>query len=177
MTHPSSLADLFQPIVRRATFPKNHLLHREGNVCHHLYLIEKGIARSYYYKDGKDVTAHFAMEGGTITAIDSFIQRKRSKYNIELLEESVVAFVSREDVDAWLDQHPAHERPVRLFMEQIYIDLAERTEDLLFYGAQERYTRLIKNNPSLLQRVSLGHIASYLGITPETLSRVRSQSW
>ena len=84
----------FQKIMKKEAFPKNHILHKEGAVCNHLYLIEKGIARSFYYKDGKDITAHFAIENGTITAIDSFIQRKKSRYNIELLEDSDIISIS-----------------------------------------------------------------------------------
>ncbi|MBL4649976.1 MAG: hypothetical protein JKY03_09605 [Aureispira sp.] len=74
-----------------------------------------------------------------------------------------------------LDQNPTYEKFVRLFLEQIYIDLAERVEDLLFYNAKDRYDNLMLKNPSLFQRVNLGHIASYIGVTQETLSRIRAQ--
>jgi CRP-like cAMP-binding protein len=156
-------------------FPKHHLLHQEGKICNHLYFIETGIARSYYHKDGKDITAHFAVENGGVTAIDSFIQRKKSRYNIEVLEDAVVHSMAHYDIHALLDQNPTYEKFVRLFLEQIYIDLAERVEDLLFYNAKDRYDNLMLKNPSLFQRVNLGHIASYIGVTQETLSRIRAQ--
>lgn len=156
-------------------FPKHHLLHQEGTICNHIYFIETGIARSYYHKDGKDITAHFAVENGGVTAIDSFIQRKKSRYNIEILEDAVVHSMTHYDIHALLDQNPTYEKFVRLFLEQIYIDLAERVEDLLFYNAKNRYDNLMLKNPSLFQRVNLGHIASYIGVTQETLSRIRAQ--
>ncbi|BDS12947.1 Crp/Fnr family transcriptional regulator [Aureispira anguillae] len=171
----SSIMGDFQAIVQQKSFPKHHILHREGTICNHLYIIEKGIARAYYYKDGKDITAHFAVENGSITAIDSFIQRKRSRYNIELLEDSEVHLVAYQDIQLLLEQKPTYEKYIRLFLEQIYVDLAERIEDLLFHTAKERYQQLLQKNPSLIQRVNLGHIASFIGISQETLSRIRTQ--
>lgn len=165
----------FRAITTTDTFPKHHLLHQEGNICNHLYFIEKGVARSYYHKEGKDITAHFAIENGGITAIDSFIQRKKSRYNLEILEDAIVHSLSHQDIQLLLDKNPPYEKFIRLFLEQIYVDLAERIEDLLFYNAKERYDNLILKNPNLFQRVNLGHIASYIGVTQETLSRIRSQ--
>jgi len=155
----------FQKIMNKDSF----------SVCNHLYLIEKGIARAFYYKDGKDITAHFAVENGTITAIDSFIQRKKSRYNIEVLEDSEIISISHEDLQNLLKEKPAYEKYTRMFLEQIYIDLAERVEDLLFHNAKERYDKLVEKTPDLLQRVHLKHIASFIGITQETLSRIRTQ--
>lgn len=166
----------FQKIMKKERFKKNHVLHHENSICKHLYLIEKGVARAFYFKDGKDVTAHFATEGGTITAIDSFIQNKKSRYNIELLEDSYIISISRNNLNKLLTEKPIYEKYVRLFLEQIYIDLAERVEDLLFNTATERYTRLVNTHPTLLQRVNLSYIASYIGITQETLSRIRAKS-
>ena len=174
----SDLNDLltdFQKIMKKQSFAKKEILHTEGSVCNHLFLIESGIARSFYYKDGKDITAHFAIENGTITAIDSFIQRKKSRYTIEVLEDSSILSISHEDLHKLLEEKPHYEKYVRLFLEQIYIDLADRIEDLLFHSAKERYDKLVKNTPNLLQRVHLKHIASFIGITQETLSRIRTQ--
>ena len=163
----------FQGIMKLNTYKKNDKLHETNQMCNHLYIIQKGIARAFYYKDGKDITAHFAFENESITAIDSFIQRKKSKYVIEVLENSEVVSISHQDLHNLLDKKPEYEKFGRLFLEQIYVDLADRIEDLLFFTAKERYEKLIKNNAMILQRVNLGHIASYLGITQETLSRVR----
>jgi CRP-like cAMP-binding protein len=155
--------------------PVKHLLHSEGTICDHFFIIHKGLARAYYYKDTKDITAHFAIENTTITAIDSFIQRKKSRYNIELLEDTSLSYIKYDDWKKLLEDKPHYEKYARIFLENIYIDIAERIEDLLFYSAKERYARLIKKFPAFQQRVNLGHIASYIGITQETLSRIRSE--
>jgi len=164
----------FEAIMQWHSYPRHHILHHEATVCNDLYLIKTGIARAFYYKDGQDITAHFAFEKTSITAIDSFIQRKRSRYNIELLEDSTLATVAHKDLYGLLEEKPAYEKFVRMYLEQIYIDLAERVEDLLFNTAKERYHKLLEKNPEILQRVHLKHIASYVGITQETLSRIRA---
>ncbi len=166
------LADI-QKIKINESLAKHHLLHREGTICNHLFIVEQGMVRSFYYKDGKDITAHFEMENGLITAIDSFFQRKPSRYNIELLEDSVIGFISSADLANLLKEKPHYEKYMRMQIEQIYIDLVDRIENLLFHSAKERYDNLIANQPLLLQRVNLNHIASFLGITQETLSRIR----
>ena len=171
----SSLLYDFQKLMSKQSFKSKAILHKEGDICNHLYLIEKGIARAFYYKDGKDITAHFAAEKRTITAIDSFIQRKKSRYNIEVLEDSEITAISHQDLQNLLEKKPEYEKYTRIFLEQIYIDLAERVEDLLFHNAKERYDKLVEKTPDLLQRVHLKHIASFIGITQETLSRIRTQ--
>lgn len=170
------LITCFKSIIETKQYPKNQIIHRSQTICHYLYFVQSGVVRAFYYQDGKDVTAHIAIDQGAITAIDSFIQRSPSKYTIELLEDSTLMRISRSDLDRFLHENPQNERAVRLFLEAAYIDLAERIEDMLFHSAQERYERLIEQNPTVIQRVSLGHIASYLGITQETLSRVRARS-
>ncbi|OXA91452.1 hypothetical protein B0A62_17395 [Flavobacterium hydatis] len=156
-------------------FPSKHLLHREGTICNQFFILHKGLARAFYYKDAKDITAHFAIENTTITAIDSFIQRKKSRYNIELLEDTSLSYVNYYDWIKLLEDKPHYEKYARIFLENIYIDIAERIEDLLFHSAKERYVKLNNKFPSLQQRVNLGYIASYIGITQETLSRIRAE--
>ena len=166
----------FQKIMKRKSYSKKDILHQEGKICHHLFLVEKGVARAFYYKDGKDITAHFSLENEVVTAIDSFIQRKRSRYTIELLEDAQVISISHQDLHQLLQEKPPYEKYVRIFLEQVYIELAERIEDLLFHNAKQRYDKLIQKSPALLQRIDLQYIASYLGITQETLSRIRRQA-
>ena len=170
----ASLSEDFGKIMTFGEHIKGTMLHKEDTVCNHLFIIQKGLARAFYYKDGQDITAHFALEGTSITAIDSLIQRKRSRYNIEVLEDSSIISISKEDMDALLKEKPQYEKHIRLYMEQIYIDLAERVEDLVFHSAKERYDKILEKTPQLIQRVNLKHIASYLGITQETLSRIRA---
>jgi CRP-like cAMP-binding protein len=171
--------DFFQDISKLMTFQEfqnKHILHTEGEICDKIFIIHKGLARAYYYKETKDITAHFAIENTTITAIDSFIQRKKSRYNIELLENTSLSFISYYEWKNLLAEKPHYEKYARIFLENIYIDIAERIEDLLFHSAKERYDKITIKFPNLLQRVNLGHIASYIGITQETLSRIRAEN-
>lgn len=165
----------FQKIMTRKSYAKKDILHQEGTICNHLFLVEKGVARSLYYKEDKDITAYFALENEVIMAIDSFIQRKHSRYTIEVLEDATIISITHQDLYKLLEEKPHYEKYVRIFLEQIYVELAERIEDLLFHNAKQRYDKFMEKSPTLLQRIDLQYIASYMGITQETLSRIRRQ--
>ncbi len=152
------------------------LLHRANRTCYDIFLVQSGALRSFYLLDGKDVTAHFALEYGMVGAADSIIRNKPSRYNIETLEQSEVYVLDYTEMEAFLDQNPHLERLARKFTQLLYIDLVERLEGMTFLTAKERYDHLIARYPNIAQSVNLGHIASYLGITQETLSRVRGKS-
>ena len=155
--------------------PKGHFLHIPEKICNKMYFVERGIVRTYYNHDGKDVTVYFTVEGEMVTAIDSFIQRKPSKYYIELLEDTTLYSFSYHDLESHYKEFPGFERFGRLLMERAYMDLVDRAESIQLLSATDRYKKLIEAHPTLPHRVNLGHIASYLGISQETLSRVRSQ--
>lgn len=168
-------ANALQEIMVYQKFPKHHLLHEAGSICNHFHIIISGIARVFYFKEDKDITVHFSAEKESITTIDSLIQRKKSKYNIEALEDLEVFSVHINDMEKLFESNPKYERYGRLFMQQIYIELVERIDDLQLHTAQERYQTLLHKKPYLFQRVSSKHIASFLSITPETLSRIRGK--
>jgi CRP-like cAMP-binding protein len=170
---PLDLAADILSLLETHSLPKNHLLHKQGDICHHIYLVQKGIVRTFFYKEGKDITVHIASEGELITAIDSVISLKKSRYNVELLEDSEIHKISYTALQSLMEKHPEHEKYMRLILEQLYAEGADRIEEFLFYSAKQRYENLLKNRPDLLNRVNLGHIASYLGMTQETLSRIR----
>ena len=169
------IAEAFQSIMSFEKHPKHTILHEAGKICNHMYIITSGIARVFYYKEDKDITCHFAAEQETITTIDSFIQRKKSKYNIEALEDLEVLKIEHSDLENLFETNPKFERFGRLFLEQAYIDLVERIDDLQLHTAQERYEILLQKKPYLFKRVASKHIASFLSITPETLSRIRGK--
>jgi CRP-like cAMP-binding protein len=169
------LAEAFQEISIYQKIDKNTILHTKGNICNHFYIIISGIARVFYFKEDKDITCHFATEQESITAIDSFIQRKKSKYNIEALEDLEVLKIAHQDLEKLFTKQPKYERFGRLFLQQAYIDLVQRIDDIQLHTSQERYEILLSKRPELFKRVVSKHIATYLGMTAETFSRIRGK--
>ena len=167
------LQDLESKLVTMS-FEKGHILYQPGSRCNHMYFIITGLARACYFKNGKDVTCHFSHEGQAVTAIDSFYQRKKTTYQVEFLEDSTAMRMSFDDMEWLFDRHPKFAKLGREMMMSEYGNLVERLNDIQFHSAKERYDQFCTKNESLFQRVSLGQIASYLGITQETLSRIRA---
>lgn len=171
----SDFISALSEIAEFKTFPKNHIIHASGSICSHFYIITKGIARVFYFKEEKDITVHFAAEHDSITAIDSLIQRKKSKYSIETIEETETFAVNINSLELLFEKEPQFERFGRLFLQDLYIDLVERIDDLQLHTAQERYDTLLSKKPYLFQRVPSKHLASFLGMTAETLSRIKGK--
>ena len=163
-------------VLQRLDLPKGHLLLRPGAICHYLYFIEKGLTRTWYIKDGKDVTDWISAENSIAVSIISFLQRQPDRRGIQLLEDSILWAISSSDLEMLYQQYPEICQMGRLLLSHGIIQLQQRFDDLHFTNAHDRYQHLIQSTPSLVNRVPLGMIASWLGITQETLSRIRSQS-
>lgn len=162
-------------IAARRTVPRRTLLLRAGEICSNFYFIEKGLGRVFYYRNDQEVTAWFGFEGQVISAIDSFFTGFPSEYWIEILEESEVRVVGNQDIE-WLFRHyPETERLGRLMITENYLRLDERMKLFAFHTAEQRYQLVLKQFPSILQRVPLHMIASYIGVTQVTLSRIRAE--
>lgn len=162
-------------ISRPMEFPKGHILVRQETICHYICFIEKGLTRTFYYKDGKDVTDWLSAENTFACSIISFLTRRPDRRGIELLEDSVLLALHHEDLERLYRQYHEIERLGRLLVSSGLLQMQQRFDDLHFATATRRYQALMQDNPSLIQRVPLGMIASYLGMTQETLSRIRAQ--
>lgn len=165
----------FEPILTPANYQQGEVIHREGQNSNAIFIVTKGILRSYYHVDGRDITAYFAMDNHIIGAVDSLIKGEGSIYNIEALEDTHALKLHYGEMEYFLDQNPRFERIARRISQMLYFDLVERVEGMTFLSAKQKYDHLLKRHPTITQRVNLGHIASFLGITPETLSRIRGQ--
>jgi CRP-like cAMP-binding protein len=157
------------------TIEKGALVVEEGKVCDYLYYIKEGSARSFYTKDNKEVTVSFSLEGEFVTSMYSFISRQPSYENIEAMEKTDVARISQDALLRLFEDHPKLERTYRLILEQYYISLEEQIMFVKFKSAMERYLDLMANRPKIIHKASVGQIASYLDMSIETLSRIRSR--
>jgi CRP-like cAMP-binding protein len=144
-------------------------------ICNYLYFIESGLTRTYYFKDGKDVTDWISDENSFACSIISFINRKPDRRAIELLEPSVLLALHYNDLQDLCARYHDIESLFRQLVSFGLVQLQQKFDDLHFSTALQRYQTLMAVHPTFIQRVPLGMIASYLGITQETLSRIRSQ--
>ena len=154
---------------------KGSFLIKQGQICSNLYVIEKGFARIFSIIDGKETTTLFARENDIITSTYSLFTQNRSKENVEVLEDSVIIKINYEAFVNLCKEHQHLFRLYRSLMEKYYLLLEERTLSLQFDSALDRYRKLVSQHPFVLQRASLASIASFLGMSPVTLSRMRAQ--
>jgi len=162
-------------ILKRQEFKKGHILVHQNSVCNYLYFIESGLTRTFYYDDGKDITDWISPENSFACSIVSFISRKPDRRQIELLEPSVLWSFQYYEIEHLCSRYHDIERMIRQLVSSGLVQLQQRFDDLHFATALQRYQTFMEEKPTLIQRVPLGMIASYLGITQETLSRIRSQ--
>lgn len=163
---------LFQPKKLR----KKRFLLGEDDICKYTAFVEKGLLRSFIIDDkGTEHILQFALEGWWAADLSSFLTGEPSRYNIEALEDSELLLITKPSWDLLLTKIPAFERYFRILIENNLIVTQRRLIASFSDTAEGKYRKLLQNFPDILQRVPQHMIASYLGITRETLSRVRSQ--
>lgn len=154
---------------------KRQFLLQEGDVCRDLAFVEKGALYSYSVDSKGDKWAiRFAFEGWWMANLQSFFTNKPTRLNIEVLENSELLLLDKKKHEMLMDEVPAYERYFRIIVENAYTSLQQRVENALGLTAEEKYDRLLEDNPAFLNRVPLNLVAAYLGVSPETLSRVRA---
>jgi len=172
---PENIIVAIESVLHRMELPKKHILLKKGKVCNHLYFIEKGIARNFFEEDNKELTNDIIIEGELLVSFSSFISRKPSMETIELLEDSILYAIHFDDLQNLYNTYPMMERIGRLMAEYHYNSLAIKSYRLKFSNSTERYESLFNNKIEIVRRVPIGIIASYLGMSIETLSRIRSK--
>lgn len=155
---------------------KGSFLIKQGQSCNHIYIIEKGFARIFSVIKGREVTTLFARENDIITSTYALFTQTGSNENVEVLEDSILLKINYEAFVDLCKEHPDLFNLFRFLMEKYYLALEERTLSLQFDSALERYRKLLSRDPIILQRASLASIASFLGMSPVTLSRMRAQA-
>jgi len=167
--------DAFSGAWKHWTTTKDFFLLKENTVSDYIYFIEKGVARIYYYKNGKEITEWIAMDQQFFLSITSFFQRTPSHLIIQTIEPSEVYGIHHDDFMSLADKYHDVERLLRKMVTASLILSQIRMDSIQFESAQQRYEKLLQTTPQIVQRVPLTYIASFLGITLETLSRIRSQ--
>lgn len=160
-------------ILQTFEYKKHEIILKEDSTCHYLYFVASGATRTFYYKDGKDITDWISMENTFACSIVSFITRKPDIRGIEALEASTLYALPYEGLEQLYKQYHEIEHIGRVITSQGLVQMQQRFDDLHFKTAAQRYENLIRETPDIVLRFPLGIIASYLGITQETLSRIR----
>lgn len=153
---------------------KGDLVLSDHQRARHLYFIEKGILHNYYYHDGRQISSWFYTENFFVTAWHSFYTQKPSYEEIECLEDCILYRISYADYQSLIADFPAFGNFARLLAEEMLAFLGEFSKAWSFLSAKEKYELLQKHFPGIELRVKLGLIASFLGISQETLSRIRA---
>ena len=154
---------------------KGKFIHRPNRVCDKTYFISSGLIRIYYEKGEKEVTDNFAAENEWITSIYSFMKNVPDNCYIQTLEDSELIAINIYELEKCFADFPEMERFGRILISKYFVEQSERIISLQFHTAKERYEYFSKQSANKLGRVPLGMLASHLGITQETLSRVRAE--
>lgn len=167
--------DYFVSKLKLREYSKKEMILQEGQVCKYAYFINIGCLRYYYNIDGQENTAQFFFENGWYADYESFLSGKPTKQNIETLEKSELLLLSSKDLQQLYIDIPKFEKFGRLMAENAFLGIRHRSEMLENQTAEERYLSMMKERPKVFERIPQHYIASYLGIKPPSLSRIRKR--
>lgn len=154
-------------------YSREDLITKEGQLEEWYYFVCKGVTRGYFLRNGQDISVGFAYNGDFLSGIDSWISRTPTAFYLECLTDVEGLRIHYDDMQMMYDKYKFAERWGRRLMEEILWGLGLREISVLSFSAEERYDRLLANAPHIMQMVPQKHLASYLGMTAETFSRIR----
>ena len=174
MTHDE--LDVLESILVPIKFAKGEMILKEGEVCKNIYYIEHGLIRQFYFKNGKQITEHLGEDRTIFMCIESLFREEPTKLQVEALESTLVFALPKHR----LEQVALHNVNIQILYRKILEEsliISQKHADLVrFETAQDRYKKMCKMNPQVILRAPLVYSASYLQMTPETLSRVRAST-
>lgn len=169
--HLRAFADILKPFK----LLRGQNLISEGDVCKHMFFVKKGLVLQHYKKNDVSVVEHISSEGGIVVCIESYFKCEPSRIIVTMLEPSVLYGIPR-DAMRKLAQHSFVFCDMLFHMYSQSLIVSQKKADILrFESAKERYLRTLKETPEIIRRAPLHYVASFLQMTPETLSRVRTQ--
>ena len=163
-----SIAGMF----KRRTVKKNDYLLREGETCKDLVYVQEGCLRLYYIADSIEVSVWFSFKHNSAIEISSFISEKPSEYFLQAIEDSEILYLPKTELNKLYNTHPKMQELMRKFWEDVVLNLIERFTALQRDSAEQRYRDLL-NKPAYLQTIPQKYLASFIGVTPSSLSRIR----
>lgn len=164
----------FASILERKEFQKGEIILEQGQISRYMYIVEKGIIRQFYYKDGRDITEHFSSEVSIATCLESLFLQIPTTLAVEVIEPSVIYLLDYEKFKELSNKYSDINKLYQNILEYKLIVSQQKADSWRFESSHERYERFLKEYPEVAKRASVAHIASYLLMAPETLSRVRA---
>jgi CRP-like cAMP-binding protein len=177
---PMSAADIeiLVSTLQTQTLKRNQYLLKEGEICKNVYFLVSGFLRMYYIdEEGNEINYRFSDENNFLVDFQSFLTQKSSRFFWQAMQDSELFVLPYQEIQNAYALSPAWNTFGRCMAEKVYLQLNERVEMLLFMNPEERYLHLMKTQPKLLEQISQFHLSSYLGIKPESLSRLRKRLW
>jgi CRP-like cAMP-binding protein len=166
---------MFASKLSREEYPSKYLLLRAGQTEDYLSFVARGILRFYIPEEEKDLTFSFVFHGNFVSAYDSFLTRTPSSYHVETLTKTTLWRLSWSSLQAIYQESKAGQTIGRLASETLFLRKSRRELSLLKDSAEQRYLTLLEEQPELIRQIPLKYIASYIGITPQALSRIRKR--
>lgn len=166
---------IFSSKLTRQEFPKKHILLKAGQIENYLSFIETGIIRFYIPKEENDLTFTFVFGNNFVSGYDSFLTRTQSTYHIETLTKTILWRLTYNDLQAIYNETEIGNVIGRQASEELFLKKSKRELSLLNETAEQRYRNLFTEQPHLIQNIPLKYIASYIGVTPQALSRIRKR--
>ena len=166
---------IFSSKLTRQEFPKKHILLKTGQIENYLSFIEKGVLRFYIPNEENDRTFAFAFDNSFVSAYDSFLTRTPSAYHVETLSKTTLWQLTYNDLQSIYRDTSIGNKIGRMASEDLFLKKSGRELSLLNDTAEQRYLNLFTEQPKLIEQIPLKYIASYIGITPQALSRIRKR--
>jgi CRP-like cAMP-binding protein len=170
----TAMDDLFKNLKTKV-FQKGDYLLKTGTVCRNLFFINEGLVKTFFTKDDKEFIMRFFWENQLFTAFESYLSKSPSKYTIMALEKTTVTIISQKEMEILCLRHHCMETFFRKLISIAALKMTKRISEMLEKNAGTGYNLFVEENYPILQRISLGDLAKYLGITQQSLSRIRTQ--
>lgn len=172
----SGLKSFLVDNIKSCSFGKNEIINREGEICNRLYLIKKGLVRGYFVRESTEITTWVDSENEIFTSITGFFRHEKSRENIQSLEDTHCDYLEYEDYQYCLSKFPEIRKIHRILLENYYVLAEHRVYLARIPNARNRVKFFIEHSkPDVINRIPKKHLASFLAIRPETLSRIMKE--